>query len=88
MLAAVAEDPRYKPDLPHQLLLDADLADAQRKRAGNHHRRAGRTCGPKTLMEMYQIATADTHGFMHVSLLNQRNQMFYKGFDQRFVLAE
>ena len=42
----------------------------------------------KTLMEMYRMATADKHGFLFVNLLNERDQMFYKGFDQRFVLSE
>ena len=41
-----------------------------------------------TLMEMYKLATADTHGFLYVNLLNERDQMFYKEFDQRFVLSE
>ena len=40
------------------------------------------------LMEMYRIATMDKHGFLYVNLLNERDQMFYKGFDQRFVLSE
>ena len=42
----------------------------------------------QTLMEMYRMATADKHGFLYVNLLNERDQMFYKGFDQRFVLSE
>ena len=42
----------------------------------------------KTLMEMYRMATADKHGFLFVNLLNERDQMFYKNFDQRFVLSE
>ena len=40
------------------------------------------------LMEMYHMATADKHGFMYVNLLNERDQMFYKGFDQCFVLSQ
>ena len=42
----------------------------------------------KTLMEMYRMATAEKHGFLYVNLLNEKDQMFYKGFDQRFVLSE
>ena len=42
----------------------------------------------QTLMEMYRMATSDKHGFLYVNLLNERDQMFYKGFDQRFVLSE
>ena len=40
------------------------------------------------LMEMYRMATSDKHGFLVVNLLNERDQMFYKGFDQRFVVSE
>ena len=42
----------------------------------------------KTLMEMYKIATAMRHSFLYVNLLNERDQLFYKNFDQRFVLSE
>ena len=34
------------------------------------------------------MATADKHGFLFVNLLNERDQMFYKNFDQRFVVNE
>ena len=34
------------------------------------------------------MATAGKHGFLYVNLLNERGEMFYKGFDQRFVLSE
>ena len=40
-----------------------------------------------TLMEMYRMATADKHGFLYVNLLNETDSMFYKGFDQRFVVS-
>ena len=40
------------------------------------------------LMEMYRMATTDKHGFLYVNLLNERDQMFYNEFDQRFVLSE
>ena len=40
------------------------------------------------LLQMYHMATADKHGFMYVNLINEHDQMFYKGFDQRFVLSE
>ena len=42
----------------------------------------------KTLMEMYNIATAEKHGFLYVNMLNEKDEMLYKGFDQRFVLSE
>ena len=42
----------------------------------------------QTLMEMYRMATADKHGFLYVNLLNERDQMCYKGFDQRVALSE
>ena len=40
-----------------------------------------------TLMEMYRMATNDKHGFLYVNLLNETDSMFYKGFDQRFVVS-
>ena len=40
------------------------------------------------LLQMYHMATADKHGFMYVNLLNEHDQMLYKGFDQRCVLSE
>ena len=44
---------------------------------------------PRTqLLQMYHMATADKHGFLYVNLLNERDQMFYKGSDQRFVLSK
>ena len=88
MLVAVAEDARHLADLPRQLLRDDNMAHAQRQRAGRHHRGAGRACGPKALMEMYRMATADQHGVLYVNLLSERNQLFYNGFDQRVVLSE
>ena len=42
----------------------------------------------QTLMEMYRMATADKHGSLFVNLLNESDQMFYNGSDQRFVLSE
>ena len=39
------------------------------------------------LMEMYRMATADKHGFLYVNLLNETDQMFYKAFEQRFVVS-
>ena len=41
----------------------------------------------QTLMEMYRMATADKHGFLYVNLLNETDSMFYKGFDQRFLVS-
>ena len=40
-----------------------------------------------TLMEMYRIPTADKHSFLYVNLPNERDQMFYTGFDQRCVMS-
>ena len=40
----------------------------------------------KTLLEMYKQATGEKHSFWFVNLLNETDQMFYKNFDQRFVL--
>ena len=41
----------------------------------------------KALLEMYKQATAEKHSFWYINLLNETDQMFYKNFDQRFVLT-
>ena len=40
----------------------------------------------RVLMQMYQMATADKHGFWYINLLNDKEQMFFKGFEQRMVI--
>ena len=40
----------------------------------------------KLLHEMYPIATAEKHSFWYINLLNERDSMFYKNFEQRFAL--
>ena len=40
----------------------------------------------RVLMQMYQIATQDKHGFWYVNLLNDKEQMFFKGFEQRMLV--
>ena len=40
----------------------------------------------RNLLEMYKQATAEKHSFWYVNLLNESDQMFYKNFDQQFVL--
>ena len=42
----------------------------------------------KQLLEMYTIATAEKHSFLFVNMLQEKHEMFYKNFDQRFVLSE
>eukprot|EP00969_Alexandrium_andersonii_P323736 14303749-Alexandrium_andersonii.AAC.1 len=34
---------------------------------------------------MYDLATAEKHSFWYVNLLNEREEMVYKGFGQRVV---
>ena len=41
----------------------------------------------QTLMDMYKMATQEKHGFLYVNMLREKEDMFYKGFDQRFVLT-
>ena len=37
--------------------------------------------------EMYRVATSkENHRFWYISLLNERDSMFYKNFEQRFAL--
>ena len=40
----------------------------------------------RVLMQMYQLATQDKHGFWYINLLNDKEQMFFKGFEHRMVL--
>ena len=40
----------------------------------------------KALLEMYKQATSEKHSFWYINLLNETDQMFYKNFDQRFIL--
>ena len=34
----------------------------------------------RVLMQMYQLATQDKHGFWYINLLNDKEQMFFQGF--------
>ena len=40
----------------------------------------------RVLMQMYQLATAEKHSFWYINLLNDKEPMFYKSFDQRMVV--
>ena len=40
----------------------------------------------KLLNDMYRMATSEKHSFWYVNLLNEQDQMFYKGFEQRFAI--
>ena len=40
----------------------------------------------KTLMAMYQLATADKHDFWYINLLNDKEHMFMKNFEHRMVV--
>ena len=40
----------------------------------------------RVLMQMYQLATQDKHGFWYINLLNDKEQMFFKGFEQRMLV--
>ena len=40
----------------------------------------------RVLMQMYQMATQDKHGFWYINLLNDKAQMFFKGFEQRMLV--
>ena len=40
----------------------------------------------KVLNDMYRIATSEKHSFWYVNLLNEQDQMFFKGFEHRFAL--
>ena len=40
----------------------------------------------KTLMAMYQLATANKHDFWYINLLNDKEHMFMKNFEHRMVV--
>ena len=40
----------------------------------------------RLLLQMYNMATAEKHGFWYINLLNETDQMFYKGFEQRMLV--
>ena len=41
----------------------------------------------KLLNEMYSMATSEKHSFWYINLLNERDSMFYKNFEQRFAIS-
>ena len=41
----------------------------------------------KLLNEMYNMATSEKHSFWYINLLNERDSMFYKNFEQRFAIS-
>ena len=41
----------------------------------------------KILMQMYMMATSEKHSFWYINLLNEKEQMFFKNFEQRMVLS-
>jgi len=41
----------------------------------------------KLLNEMYNMATSEKHCFCYINLLNERDSMFYKNFEQRFAIS-
>ena len=41
----------------------------------------------KILMQMYMLATAEKHSFWYINLLNEKEQMFFKNFEQRMVVS-
>ena len=42
----------------------------------------------KTLLQMYNMATSEKHSFWYVNLLNEREDLFFKNFDQRMLVQE
>ena len=40
----------------------------------------------KVLNDMYRMATSEKHSFWYVNLLNEQDQMFFRGFEQRFAI--
>ena len=42
----------------------------------------------KTLLQMYNMATAEKHSFWYINLLNEREDLFYKNFEHRMLVQE
>ena len=40
----------------------------------------------RVLMQMYQMATQDKHGFWYINLLNDKEHFLFKGFAQRMLV--
>lgn len=43
---------------------------------------------PKTLLQMYNLATAEKHSFWYINLLNERQDLFFKNFEQRMLVQD
>ena len=41
----------------------------------------------RVLMQMYNLATQDKYGLWYNYLLNDKEQMFFKGFEQRMLVS-
>ena len=42
----------------------------------------------KVLLQLYLTATAEKHSFWFVNLLNEKDAMFYKNFDQKMLVVD
>ena len=42
----------------------------------------------KILLQLYLTATAEKHSFWFVNLLNEKDAMFYKNFDQKMLVVD
>ena len=42
----------------------------------------------KVLLQLYLRATSEKHSFWYVNLLNEKDAMFYKNFDQRMLVVD
>ena len=43
---------------------------------------------PKTLLQMYNMATSEKHSFGYINLLSERDELFYKNFGKRMLVQE
>ena len=42
----------------------------------------------KVLLQLYMTATAEKHSFWYINLLNEKDAMFYKNFDQKMLVVD
>ena len=64
----------------------AKRAGEKKEAAGSLDKARAALLPRRTLERMYDVATAEKHSFWYINLLNERQEMFFKGFEQRMVV--
>ena len=42
----------------------------------------------KVLLQLYMRATNEKHSFWYINLLNEKDAMFYRNFDQKMLVVD